>query len=275
MITQQILWRKGTVMIFMRVNGDDCYRGRNLWGHLLPPTYIFLYWQIISYCGERFPFNFFLKVSRWYSSQFAADPPFVSSWSVLFLLRPSASLPSFSVSQRGSGTQGHQGGSYEDESLMEEQQRQIPGENFSRVSRFLSVNWRGRAEAVFMDGSWLTTDALTILLYCAIPNHTYHTFCLTIQCHPLLYITIRKHRPATDALPAAGSSSSQPTLIDSIKLPCGEIWILLKATRIQSRWAQHSISVEIITLPSHAVAQILLGFCDIFRPHSVGGKHKG
>ena len=59
MITQQILWRKGTVMIFMRVNGDDCYRGRNLWGHLLLPTYIFLYWQIISYCGERFPFNFF------------------------------------------------------------------------------------------------------------------------------------------------------------------------------------------------------------------------
>ena len=132
-----------------------------------------------SSIGKSFPivenaspsiFLFFLKVSRWYSSQFAADPPFVSSWSVLFLLRPSASLPSFSVSQRGSGTQGHQGGSYEDESLMEEQQRQIPGENFSRVSRFLSVNWRGRAEAVFMDGSWLTTDALTILLYCAIPT---------------------------------------------------------------------------------------------------------
>ena len=65
MITQQILWRKGTVMIFMRVNGDDCYRGRNLWGHLLPPTYIFLYWQIISYCGERFPFNFFVFFLKW------------------------------------------------------------------------------------------------------------------------------------------------------------------------------------------------------------------
>ena len=183
-----------------------------------------------------------------------------------------AFLLSFPERQRHPGPSG---GSYEDESLMEEQQRQIPGENFSRVSRFLSVNWRGRAEAVFMDGSWLTTDALTILLYCAIPNHTYHTFCLTIQCHPLLYITIRKHRPATDALPAAGSSSSQPTLIDSIKLPCGEIWILLKATRIQSRWAQHSISVEIITLPSHAVAQILSRFRDIFLPPTVGGKHQG
>ena len=78
-----------------------------------------------------------LPLQLFYSSQFAADPPFVSSWSVLFLLRPSASLPSFSVSQRGSGTQGHQGGV---KILMEEQQRQIPGENFSRVSRFLSVN---------------------------------------------------------------------------------------------------------------------------------------
>ena len=142
MITQQILWRKGTVMIFMRVNGDDCYRGRNLWGHLLPPTYIFLYWQIISYCGERFPFNFFV---------------FFKSESMIFIaiccrssfcLKLERSLPvasiclpafllSFPERQRHPGPSG---GSYEDESLMEEQQRQIPGENFSRVSRFLSFN---------------------------------------------------------------------------------------------------------------------------------------
>ena len=141
MITQQILWRKGTVMIFMRVNGDDCYRGRNLWGHLLLPTYIFLYWQIISYCGERFPFNFFV----FFKSESMIFIAICCRSSFCLKLErslpvPSASLPSFSVSQRGSGTQGHQGGSYEDESLMEEQQRQIPGENFSRVSRFLSFN---------------------------------------------------------------------------------------------------------------------------------------
>ena len=142
MIIQQILWRKGTVMIFMRVNGDDCYRGRNLWGHLFLPTYIFLYWQIISYCGERFPFNFFV---------------FFKSESMIFIaiccrssfcLKLERSLPvasiclpafllSFPERQRHPGPSG---GSYEDESLMEEQQRQIPGENFSRVSRFLSFN---------------------------------------------------------------------------------------------------------------------------------------
>ena len=100
---------------------DDIYEGK--WRWLLqraefmgtsPPPYLhlpllanhFLLWRTLPLQL----FLSFLKVSRWYSSQFAADPPFVSSWSVLFLLRPSASLPSFSVSQRGSGTQGHQGG---------------------------------------------------------------------------------------------------------------------------------------------------------------------
>ena len=120
-----------------------------------------------------------------------------------------AFLLSFPESQRHPA-RAIKGGSYEDEILMEEQQRQIPGENFSRVSRFLSVNWRGRAEAVFMDGSWLTTDALTTLLYCEIPTIP---FALTYNATPYYtspYESIGQ--PLMHYPPQAAQAPSQPSL---------------------------------------------------------------